>query len=147
MNHTPTSDDRTMAGLAHISAIMPMMGVIAPIIIWATQKEKSDYIAFHALQALGYQLTMILIWFGGMICYMLSIFTTVFIAAQNVENLEAGPPIFIAFPFLIFAFMFIGIFFFIVYGIWGAIRAFQGKPFKYFFIGNQVRKMQASQKS
>jgi hypothetical protein len=33
---TPTQNDKIMAGLAHVSALLPMMGVIAPIIIWAT---------------------------------------------------------------------------------------------------------------
>jgi uncharacterized Tic20 family protein len=63
-----------MAALAHIAAIVPFMGVIAPIIIWATQKDKSEYVAFQSLQAVAYQLVMILAWFVGMGCYMLSSF-------------------------------------------------------------------------
>ena len=37
---TPTQNDKIMAALAHVSALLPMMGVIAPIIIWAIQKDK-----------------------------------------------------------------------------------------------------------
>jgi uncharacterized Tic20 family protein len=33
---TPTQSDKIMAALAHVSAILPLMGVIAPIVIWAT---------------------------------------------------------------------------------------------------------------
>lgn len=72
----PTQDERVMAALAHASALLPLMGVIAPIVIWVSQKEKSKYVAFQALQALAYQLGMILAWFVGMGCYMLSFFGT-----------------------------------------------------------------------
>jgi uncharacterized Tic20 family protein len=52
----PNQNDKIMAALAHISALLPLMGVIAPIVIWATQKDKSEYVAFQALQAVVYQL-------------------------------------------------------------------------------------------
>jgi uncharacterized Tic20 family protein len=55
----PTQDDRIMAALSHITVILPFFGVVAPIIIWVTQKEKSQYVAFQALQALAYQLSLI----------------------------------------------------------------------------------------
>ena len=74
-NSPPNQNDKIMAALAHISALLPFMGVIAPIIIWATQRDKSEYVAFQALQAVVYQLLMILAWFVGMGCYMLSFFT------------------------------------------------------------------------
>ncbi len=57
---TPTQDERIMAALSHASAIIPMMGVIAPIVIWATQKDKSSYVVFQALQAIVYQLCMVI---------------------------------------------------------------------------------------
>ena len=71
----PSQNDKIMAALAHISAVLPFVGIIAPIIIWATQKDKSEYVAFQSLQAVAYQLVMILAWFIGMGCYMISFFT------------------------------------------------------------------------
>ncbi len=73
----PSQNDKIMAALAHISAVLPLIGVIAPTIIWATQKDKSEYVAFQALQAVAYQLVMILAWFIGMGCYMISAFLTI----------------------------------------------------------------------
>ena len=139
----PTQDERVMAALSHVSALLPMMGVIAPIVIWVTQNEKSRYVAFQSLQALAYQLSMIAAWFVGMGCYMLSFFGT-FITipfASPSENPQSLDPLFgLAFiiPFLVFGAIFIGGFFFIVYGIIGAIMAFQGKPFRYMIIGKRV---------
>src|SRR5512141_2065517 len=66
----PTQNDRIMAALAHATAILPVTGVIAPIVIWVTQKDKSEYVAFQALQAIAYQLLIILGWFAGMALYM-----------------------------------------------------------------------------
>ncbi len=42
---TRSQDERIMAALAHASAILPMWGAIAAIVIWATQREKSAFTA------------------------------------------------------------------------------------------------------
>ena len=48
-----------MAALAHASALLNLFsgagGLIAALVIWLTQKEKSAWVAFHALQALVFQ--------------------------------------------------------------------------------------------
>ena len=139
---TPTQDERVMAALSHISALLPMVGVIAPIVIWITQKDKSKYVAFQALQALAYQLTMILAWFIGMGCYMLSFFGTFFTIPFSDSSQSASPLFALGFiiPFLVFGGIFIGGFFFVIYGIVGAVMAFQGKPFRYIIIGNRVER-------
>lgn len=139
----PTQDERVMAALSHVSALMPFMGVIAPIVIWVTQREKSRYVAFQALQALAYQLCMILAWFLGMGCYMLfffSTFLTIPFAESSGSSQTIAPVFGLAFllPFLIIALLFIGGFFFMLYGVIGAINAFQGKPFRYVLIGRRI---------
>ncbi len=138
----PIQNDKIMAALAHISAMLPMMGVIAPIIIWATQKDKSEYVAFQALQAIVYQLLMIFAWFVGMGCYMLSFFST-FLTLPLASGSESNPesPLFMLgfiFPFLIFGGMFIGGAIFVLYGVVGAVMTFQGKDFRYAVIGNRL---------
>ena len=139
---TPNQDERVMAALSHISALLPMMGIIAPIVIWVTQKEKSKYVAFQALQALAYQLSMFLAYFIGMGCYMFSFFGTFFTIPFSDSSQSASPLIALGFiiPFLVFGAIFIGGFIFIIYGIVGAVMAFQGKPFRYIIIGNRVER-------
>ena len=143
----PSQNDKIMAALAHISAILPFMGVIAPIIIWVTQKDKSEYVAFQALQAVAYQLLMILAWFIGMGCYMLSFFTMFLgipFAGSNGSDIDPSiPPLFalgFVIPFIIFGAIFFGGALFILYGLMGAIQVFQGKDFRYIIIGNQLAK-------
>ena len=72
---TPSQDERVMAALAQISVLVPFLGVIAPIVIWVTQKDKSRYVAFQSLQAVAFQLTLVFAWFVGMGCYMCSFFS------------------------------------------------------------------------
>jgi uncharacterized Tic20 family protein len=141
-NSLPNQNDRIMAALAHVSAILPFMGVIAPIVIWATQKDKSEYVAFQALQAIVYQLLMILAWFAGMGCYMLSFFGTFLTIpfADSSNNSFVAPFFALGFviPFLVMGSMFIGGAFFILYGLIGAFQVFQGKDFRYIIIGNRL---------
>jgi uncharacterized Tic20 family protein len=139
---SPTQNDKIMAALAHVSAILPFMGVIAPIVIWTTQKDKSEFVAFQALQAIAYQLLMILAWFVGMGCYMLSIFSTFLTIpfAGGEADPTVAPLLMVGFfvPFIIFGVMFLGGAIFIIYGIIGAVAIFQGKEFRYLIIGKRL---------
>jgi len=134
-----------MAALAQISILVPFLGVVAPIVIWVTQKDKSRYVAFQSLQAIAFQLTMIFAWFVGMGCYMCSFFSmflTIPLASFS-ESSQSVSPLFgltFAVPFLVFGLMFIGGFLFILYGIVGAVMTFQGKPFRYVIIGRRVER-------
>ena len=140
----PTQNDEIMAALAHVSAILPLMGVIAPIIIWATQKDKSKFVAFQVLQAIAYQLVMIFAWFVGMGCYMLSFFSTFLMIPFTGSGGEGDPtvtPFFMAgffIPFIVFGVIFVGGAIFIIYGLVGAVMTFQGKDFRYFVIGSRL---------
>lgn len=141
---SPNPNDKIMAALAHISAILPFMGVIAPIVIWVTQKDKSEYVAFQALQAVAYQLVMILAWFVGMGCYMLSFFSmflTIPFAGGDGDMNPAAAPFFLLgtfVPFLVFGAIMIGGAIFVIYGLIAAIQVFQGKDFRYIFLGNRL---------
>jgi uncharacterized Tic20 family protein len=138
----PTQDECVLAALSHISAFLPTIGIIAPIVIWVTQKEKSRYVYIQSLQAIVYHITMIIGFFIGMGCYMLSFlgnFLTIFSTASNNSPspwLFAG----IFFPFIVFGFIFLGWFVFIIYAIVAAVMTFQGRDFRYIIIGRQVEK-------
>jgi uncharacterized Tic20 family protein len=144
-------DERIMAALSHISVLLPLIGIFSPILIWVTQKEKSRYVAFQSLQALAYQLSMIIAYALGMGCYFCSFFGNflgIFLGLQIDLGQYAGPWMEGAFfiPFAVICMIFLGGFVFIVYGVIGAIMAFQGKPFRYFLIGSRVeRYMQRKQ--
>ena len=144
-NSVSSQNDKIMAALAHISAIIPFMGVVAPIVIWATQKDKTEYVAFQALQAVAYQLLMISTWFVGMGCYMpssISMFLGIPLAGSNGGRVDPSiAPLFAVgfmFPFIILGAIFVGGALFIIYGIIAAVQVFQGKDFRYRIIGNRL---------
>jgi uncharacterized Tic20 family protein len=145
-NMTPqTPDERVMAALAHISVLLPMIGVLAPIVIWVTQREKSKYVALQSLQALVFQIAMIVIWLFGMACYMCSFLgmflPVIFVSSSG--NSQSGDLIYgltPLIPFLVLGLIVLVEFGFIVYGIVAAVMTFQGKPFRYVIIGTRVER-------
>jgi uncharacterized Tic20 family protein len=134
----PTQNDRIMAALGHATALIPMMGVVAPIVIWVTQKDKSQYVAFQALQAVAYQFLMILWWFAGMALYVGSFFL-VFIPMAFIGE-SRGFPVFFFVPFLVMGTLLIGMLVFVIYGLVAAVMALQGKDFRYIFLGDALKK-------
>jgi len=42
----PSQDERIIAALANVTIVLPFWGAIGAIVIWATQKDKSTYVAF-----------------------------------------------------------------------------------------------------
>jgi len=61
-----TSDERLWAMLAHLSALLGyVVGLgqyIAPLVIYLVYRERSRFVAFHALQALYFQLALLVLW-------------------------------------------------------------------------------------
>ena len=63
----PNESDRMMAMLAHLGGLFA--GFIAPLIIWAVKKDESEFVGYHALQAL--------IWHGAFTAIMLVVITPI----------------------------------------------------------------------
>ena len=137
MKENLTSEDKAMSLLAHLSILIPNMGILAPLIIWLVQKDKSKFLRFNCLQAIFFQLlflglTMLSIIIGAIIM----IISLPGIAAN--PNTEPGTLFFIsmALMFLFFPFWII----FTVYAIVAGVKSFQGKKIKYAIIGNIIEK-------
>jgi uncharacterized protein len=62
-------DERMWSMLAHLSVLLSIItgigGPIAALVIWLIYKDKSQRVAFHALQSLWYQVAWIVILFVG----------------------------------------------------------------------------------
>lgn len=141
----PTQDERLLATLAHASILLGYFtsgigGIIAALVIWLTQREKSKYIAFQALQAMAYQVAGLLLFFIVSVCYICSVFGSLFPAFINPEAYrEAPPPTFFFAMCLIFPF-FLVILAFVLYALWGAWCTWRGRNFRYILIGNLVER-------
>jgi uncharacterized Tic20 family protein len=145
-----TQDERILAALSHASVIIPLWGLIGAIVIWATQREKSRFVGFQALQGVVYQLFLIVLAFVGGACYMCSFFGTFLLVPAGIFVTEgAGETdtaaavismIVTGFPLCIMGiFALIG-FAFVLYGLYGAVRVLQGSDFRYAVIGDRLER-------
>ena len=58
----PTSDEKTMALLSHVLALV--FPILAPLIIYLIKKDESAFVAAHAKESLNFQITVIIIIIG-----------------------------------------------------------------------------------
>ncbi|GAJ10247.1 unnamed protein product, partial [marine sediment metagenome] len=116
---------------------IPNIGIIAPIIIWVNQKEKSKFVKFHAIQAIFYQLAffvlMMLFIFTGIILMLISM-------SFNIANPNAEPGT-LFFISMIFMFLYFPLwFFFAIYAVVAAVKSYKGRIFRYLIIGKIIEK-------
>src|SRR5580765_4436429 len=78
-DYIPTKDEKTLALLAHILTLVAP--ILAPLIIYLVKKDESKSVAYHAKEALNFQITIfviviifiitligiLLLWFVGII--------------------------------------------------------------------------------
>ena len=134
----PTQDDSIMAAIAHIGVVWPTVGLVAPLVIWGTQREKSPFVRFQAVQAAVYQFILILAGLLAGVCYMCSFFSFPFTAMLSAP-LDRGA---VCFPFfslcctfgLLFLMMLLWLAY-VGYGVFGAVWVLQGEDFRYVFLG------------
>ena len=55
----PTSDEKTLALLAHILTLVA--GFVAPLIIYLVKKDESEFITAHAKESLNFQITLFIV--------------------------------------------------------------------------------------
>ena len=60
----PTQDEKTLALVSHLGVlagfIIPFGNIILPLILWQTQKDKSEYVSYHSKESLNFQITMMI---------------------------------------------------------------------------------------
>ncbi|GAB6283234.1 MAG: DUF4870 domain-containing protein [Ignavibacterium sp.] len=59
-----SKDDRTWGMISHISALLgyviPLGNIIAPLIIWLSKKEQSNFIEDQSKEALNFQISIVI---------------------------------------------------------------------------------------
>jgi uncharacterized Tic20 family protein len=133
---------RLLAAISHAAVLFTNIGFIIPIVIYMTQKKKSSYLGFQALQALIWQIAMFVFTVLTSSCMVGSILIPVLLttASQSERFVGfSGGGIFIAMMISVFSMIF-GNLAFIIYGIIGAVMTYQGRNFRYVFIGNRIEK-------
>jgi len=134
-----TQDERIMSALSHGSIVLFGTGVIAAIVIWVTQKEKSAYIAFQALQATVYQLIGLVVVMLGWCCWTALYFLSMIPLIAAADSGGDPPAVFWLSLMLMFVPLAVmGLW--VLGGLWGAVRTLQGRDFRYLILGDQVER-------
>lgn len=152
-----TRDEMTMAALAHASVVLTfvialgsgglgsLLGVLAPLLIWLTYKEKSAYVSFQALQATVFQVVSIIV-----VAVVLAISIALIVVGWTVSG--ALTAILIGLCLMPFAFLITVVFAVLVlilplaqlgYGLYAAYETYQGHDFRYWLIGEALEKEMA----
>ncbi|MBN2145793.1 MAG: DUF4870 domain-containing protein [Anaerolineales bacterium] len=124
------SDERTYAMLAHLSVLANLvtgfLGPVAAIVLYLAYRDRSRYVAYHAMQSFVFQLIW---WVGGGI--LAGIAWTISGVLSAILIGCALMPIAAIISLMPLAAL--------VYGVVGAIQCNQGQDFKYWLIGDWVR--------
>jgi uncharacterized Tic20 family protein len=127
-------DERTWGMLAHLSTLLNLAtgfgGPIAALVIYMVYKDRSRFVAYHALQAMVFQLIW---WFGGgaiigLMWAIVGMLSAILIGIVLIPVAAVITPILALLP--------VGA---LIYGIVGAVQVSQGQDFKYWLVGDWVR--------
>src|SRR4051794_14376103 len=68
----PSADERLMAILSHILAVVPGIGILAPLIIYILKNRESQFVAYHSRESLNFQITIFILYIiAGILMFVL----------------------------------------------------------------------------
>ena len=92
------SDDRILAILSHILAIVPGIGILGPLVIYLVKKDESSFVRDNARESLNFQLTIIilyilsgvlvLIFIGIFLIWIVGILNTILVIVASIRAAE-----------------------------------------------------------
>lgn len=125
--------------MATLAQALSILGFLAPLIIFLI-KRQSRFVSFHALQAVLWHVTYLVLMVVGMVLLFFIIFLTVITQADAAKHGQPPIAIFIIFPFIWLGF-FAGGIINLVLAIVYALKAGQGEWANYPIFGKWARKM------
>lgn len=134
----PTSAERFIAILTHLSALALGSGLIIPAIFWGENQKKSPWLRFQTLQAFGYQSLGYTVWLLLYLLVFVVFMLALFILAALVPNASQNETIPLIFSVILFvsAFGLLGIYFLIP--VIGALACGFGRDFRYPLLGRRL---------
>ena len=121
----PTSDERLLGMLAHLSIFFG--GIILPLILWATQKDKSKFVTYNSLLALFFHITYTVL----IIMFVMVMAIVIILAGGGFAALESSSNELPAAMIVVIIVFYAGLFAFIIggigYGVYLALKTYQGK--------------------
>ena len=148
-----TTDAWTVAALAHASILLTLIlasaggvgalvGLLVPLVIYLSHRERSRFVAFHALQALVYQGAGVLIYLVLVIILVVAV-TAAWIISGLLSAVVVG---FLLMPLALLLTLAMVIVLlgaplaWAAYGLYAGYQAYQGNHFRYWLLGEWIEK-------
>jgi len=155
--HAPTEEeaekweDAWVASICHATAILQLWGMIMPIIVWFSQKERSARLKFQSMQAFVYQLIVTVAYIVSYVGFFVAyIFGIAIFAASGImsdpSQTTVSPEFEIVFIVIMALFMIFWLAWMILYPAYlitagvATIRTLRGHDFKYPLLGKLILK-------
>jgi uncharacterized Tic20 family protein len=148
----PTRDDLTMAALAHASILITfligvgsgglgaILGVLVPLAIWYSYREKSKYTANQALQATVYQVASVLA-----VLIFAVVGALLVVVGWTISGVLTAVLIglcLMPFALLVTLLLVVGIFVLpiaqVIYGLYAAYETYEGRDFRYRWVADWI---------
>ena len=113
-----SKEHRTWGMVAHLAAlagfVVPFGNIVGPLVVWLIKKDESPFVAYHAKQAMWFQIFVAIV---GVVFALVGLVICVTIPLAILVGLGA-----------------------LAYAIYGAVQVNGGKDFEYYWVGEWVRK-------
>jgi hypothetical protein len=148
-----TTDAWTTAALAHASILLTLVlafaggvgafvGLVVPLVIYLSYRERSRFVGFHALQALVYQGAGVLIYLVLAIALALTV-TAIWTVSGLLSVVIIGfllMPVALVLTLLMVVVLLGAPLAWVGYGFYGAYQVYQGNRFHYWLVGDWVER-------
>lgn len=150
----PSSNERIWAALAHASVLLTfvlavstgglavILGALVPLVIWLAFRDRSRFVAFHAMQASVFQVAAVLAWvalaIAGVIVLIPLWVVTILLLLVLIGLLllpvalvltVALPAALVIMPMAV-----------LVYGLYGAFEVYAGRDFRYWKVADWIER-------
>lgn len=132
----PDSNEKILALFSHLSIFLG--GIVLPIIFWATNKDKSRFVKFHALQAIYFHISYIAVIIAVVIIMVLIGISMGILSAGTFAAGKDGSFFIIIAMIVLYGLIFASVFAFIGYGIYVGVKSYKGELRRYPIIGKLI---------
>lgn len=142
----PSSNERVWAALAHGSIVLFSLSPVISLLVWMSNRERSKYAAFNALQAMSFQSAFPFTYLTTSVISMLLVFLYIFALLSSVNEMVSSDSPLVGLGFFVALFGPIAANFALTYlmGAAGVIYCLKGKTFRYPILGKWLEDFLAS---
>lgn len=145
-------EDRWVTAMGHFSVIIMLWGMLVPLTAWILQAKRSLFVRFQTIQTLVFQVSVTLLFFGGMFLYVAGAFALLAtIGISGDASLDTTPGMIGIAAFLVLMLIVVVIILIVplfhIMGQWAGYRVLKGDDYRYPVIGKLIERRLAKTSS